>query len=209
MGELGQGLAKGFVKQQLLGGVGDVIFAADDVADGHVGVVDHHHEVVEGVADAVGGGPPGDHHVAAQVGSAPFHRAPHQVVPADDALVVDAETDHRLAALGAESLLLLRGEGAVAIVIAGGAVFGLLALPHLGELRFGGVAAIGVARLEQAGDRGVVEIHPGALDDRFAVPVEAEPVEPFEDVGGVFGLGALAVGVFDAQQELTAVPPGE
>ena len=56
--------AKGLIKQQLFGGVGDVVFAADHMADRHGGIVYHHHQVVEGVADLVGGGPAGDHHVA-------------------------------------------------------------------------------------------------------------------------------------------------
>ena len=56
--------AKGLIQQQLFGGVGDVVFTADHMADRHGGIVYHHHQVVEGVADLVGGGAAGDHHVA-------------------------------------------------------------------------------------------------------------------------------------------------
>ena len=120
MGELGLGQAQGLVEQQLLGGVGDVVFASNHVADLHGGVVHHHHQVVEGVADLVVAGAAGDHHVAAQVGTAPAHFAPHHVLPADRASVVDAEADHRLATLGDEPLLLFSCELAMAVVVARG-----------------------------------------------------------------------------------------
>ena len=46
------------------------------------------------------------------------------------------------------------------------------------------------------------------LEDRLAVPIEAEPGQPVED--GVDGVGGrtLPVGVLDAQQELAAGVPG-
>ena len=156
MGKERGGVAKGLVEQQLLGGVGDVVLAADHVADRHGRIVHHHHQVVEGIADPVGGGAAGDHHVAAQITAAPAHRAAHQVAPADRAAVVDAEADHRLAALGDEGLLLLGAEVAMAVVVAGGLLAGSLLLAHGGELGLAGVAAVGVARIEQLLDGGAV-----------------------------------------------------
>ena len=203
------GVAKGLVEQQLLGGVGDVVLAADHVADRHGRIVDHHHQVVEGIADLVGRGAAGDHHVAAQVAAAPAHVAAHQVAPADRAAVVDAEADHRFAALGDEGLLLLRGEIAVPVVVAGGLLAGGLLLAHGGELGLAGVAAVGVARIEQLLDGGAVQLHPLALDHGVAVPVQAQPLQALEDVGGVFRFAALFVGVFDAQQEGTAAVAGK
>ncbi|MEY3768613.1 MAG: hypothetical protein RLZZ11_1683, partial [Cyanobacteriota bacterium] len=62
---------EGFVEQQLLGGVGDVVFAADHMGDRHGSVVYHHHQVVEGITDLIGRCPAGDHHVATEIGAAP------------------------------------------------------------------------------------------------------------------------------------------
>ena len=44
-----------------------------------------------------------------------------------------------------------------------------------------------------------------ALDHRVVVPVNAKPLEAFEDVLGEFRLGSLLVGVFNAQQEATVL----
>ena len=56
---------QGFVEQQLLGGVGDVVFAANHMADRHGGIVNDHHQVVERITDLIGRCTPGDHHIAA------------------------------------------------------------------------------------------------------------------------------------------------
>ena len=201
--------AEGLVEQQLLGGVGDVVFAADHMADGHGGIVHHHHQVVEGVADLIGGSAAGDHHVAAQVGAGPAHLTAHQVGPGDHGVIVDAEADRGFAALGDVGLFLLRAEVAVAVVVAGGAVLGGLSLAHLGELGFAGVAAVGPAGVEQLLNGGPVLGDALALDHRLGVPVQAQPLQAVEDVGGVLRLAALLVGVFDAQEELTALAAGE
>ena len=139
---------EGLVEQQLLGGVGDVVFAADHVADGHGDVVHHHHQVVERVADLIGRGPAGDHHVTAQVAALPGHLPAHQVAPGDAGGVGDAEADRGLAPLGDVGLLLLGAQVAVAIVVAGGLLVGGLLLPHGGEFRFAGEAAVGVATIQ-------------------------------------------------------------
>ena len=62
MGELRHVGAERPEEQDVLGRVGDVVLAADDVADRHVGVVDDDHEVVERRAIAAD-----DDQVAAQV----------------------------------------------------------------------------------------------------------------------------------------------
>ena len=43
VGELGGGFAQRLVQQQLLGRIGDVILAANHMADRHEGVIHHHH----------------------------------------------------------------------------------------------------------------------------------------------------------------------
>ena len=209
MGKERRGVAEGLVEQQLLGGVGDVVFAADHVADRHGGVVDHHHQVVERIADLIGRGAAGDHHVAAQIAAAPAHLTAHQVAPGDRAGIVDAEADHRLAPLGDQGLLLLGAEVAVAVVVAGGPLAGGLLLAHGREFGLAGVTAVGVAAIEQLLDGGAVQGHPLALDHRLTIPLQAQPLQTLEDVGGVFGLAALLVGVLDAQQEVATQVAGE
>jgi hypothetical protein len=151
----------------------------------------------------------GNHHVAAEVPAGPAHLAPHQIGPGDDRLVVHAEANRGFPAFGDVGLLLFGAEIAMAVVVAGGAVLGGLALPHLGEFRFAGVAAVGLAGIQQLLNGGAVLSDALALDDGLAVPVDAEPLQAFQDVGGVFGLAALLVGVLDPQQELPAVMPRE
>jgi len=55
--ELGQGPAEGLVDGDLLGSVGDVVVATDDVGDLHEGVVDGDHVVVNGDAARNPSGP--------------------------------------------------------------------------------------------------------------------------------------------------------
>src|SRR5207244_12424132 len=50
----------------------------------------------------------------------------------------------------------------------------------------------------------LVSLHPGALERRLLVPVEAQPGETVEDDARVLVGGAGPVGVLDAEQELTA-----
>ena len=145
VGEHGHLGAQGRVEQQLLGRIGDVVFAADHMGDGHGGVINDHHEVVERITDLIGGGPPGDHHVAAQIGASPTHGATHQVGPGDRGAIVDAEAHRGLPALGDKGGLLPRGEVAVAVVVARGLFSGCLELPHGGELGLRGIAAVGMA----------------------------------------------------------------
>ena len=47
-----------------------------------------------------------------------------------------------------------------------------------------------------------------AANLRTFIPVDAEPAQPIEDSGDHLGLGALHVGVFDAQDERAAVTTG-
>ena len=96
----------------------------------------------------------------------------------------------------------------MAVVVAGGLLAGCLLLPHGGEFRLAGVAAVGVAGGKQLLDGGPVLADASALNHGFAIPLQPQPLQPFEDVGGVFGLAALFVGVFNAQQKLTAQAAG-
>ena len=136
MGEFRQGQPQGFVEQQLLGGVGDVVFTADHMGNGHGGVIHHHNKVVERVPDLISGSAACDHHVAAQVAAAPAHGPAHQVVPLDAAAVIDAEAHRGLAAFGLIGGLLLGAEVAVAVVVTGRLLAGHLRFAHGVQLLF-------------------------------------------------------------------------
>ena len=192
----------------MLGGVGDVIFTADHVGDCHGGVINHHHKVVEGIADLVCRCPSGDHHVATKIAARPAHLTAHQIVPSDGCCIVDPEADRGFPAFGDVGPLLLGAEVAVAVVVAGGTVFCCLPLPHFGELGFRCVTPVGQSFLKQRGNGLPVLTDPFALHHRLGVRLNAQPTQTLEDVLGVFRLAAFFVGVFNAQQELTAVMPG-
>ena len=197
----GLGQIKGFVKQQLLGGIGDVIFSADHMGDGHGCVIHHHHQVVKRISDLISRCPSGDHHVAPEVGAAPTHRSAHQILPENLSVVIDLEADDRLPSFGLERGFLFRREVAMSVVVSRSLIGGFLGLAHRLQLLFTGVAAIGEAFVEQGLNRCSVLIHPLALDDGVLIPVDPEPLQTFKDVAGEFRFGPLFVGVFDAQKE--------
>ena len=94
MGELGHIGAEGAEEQDVLGRVGQVVLAANDMADGHLGIVDDDGEVVERRAVAAD-----DDQVAAERRGVDLDVAADDVVEGDHARP-DAEADDRLAALG-------------------------------------------------------------------------------------------------------------
>ncbi len=82
-----------------------------------------------------------------------------------------------------------------------GAVESLVCLDVLG----GGVRAVGAAAVEQRPQCLAVALGALGLHDRPFVPVELQPAQRVEDLLDVLGRRALAVGVLDAQQELSAL----
>ena len=166
--------------EQLLRRVGEVVVAADDLGDPHLGVVDGDREVVED--GAVGAGD--DEVVVGGVGEG--DRAVDQVLDDRLAVVGDAQAD------GGAGLL-----GRRAAVAAAGAVLGLPGLDVLG----GGGVAVGGAGLEQLGERRGVAVGAAGLGDRALVVGEAEPLHRVEDLVDVVRGRALAVGVLDPQDQ--------
>ncbi len=184
-------------KWDVLGGVREVVLAADDVGDAHVDIVaDHRHvigrravraqqdEVVEDVRREV--------HVAA-----------HQVGEAD-VVVRHAET-HGEALAGGDAGGDLRGREAQAgarVKEGHATLLGLGAL--LGEQLGGAEAAIGRARRQQLLAALAVPGQPLALQERPFVPRRADPGQRRQDLASHRGVRALAIGVLDAQHERAA-----
>ena len=179
------------------------VFTANHVRDAHVEVVDRVGQVedrrrVAAHDDEVGDRRPVDGHLA-----------PHQVVEPADTVVGRAEAHRHRPTLGPQRLPLTGGEVTRPAVVAGRE----LGRPPLGvhgfELLGGLEALVGEPGLEHRRRGLAVPVEAGALVDRLAVPVEAEPVEHVGDAVGPLWSGPRDVGVLDAQQELAALVTGE
>ena len=85
--------------------------------DLHRSVVDHHHKVVEGIADGVGRRSASDHHVAAEIGLAPLHGATDEILPLDGGLIVDSKTHNCFTTVRLEGGFLFRRQIAMAVVV--------------------------------------------------------------------------------------------
>ena len=107
-------------QQDVLGRVGEVVLAPDDVADRHLGVVDTDREVVQRRAVRAD-----DDQVAAERRRVDLDVAANDVVEGDDALP-DAEADDRLAALGSPLEALAGGQVGAATDVVRRLVGGLL-----------------------------------------------------------------------------------
>ena len=133
-------------QEDVLGGVGEVVLAADHVADRHGGVVDGHREVVQGRAVR-----PKDDEVAAQSRSIDLNVPPNDVVEGDRPIRRNAEAHHRPAPLGLEGASLRRREMSAAAAVSDRLACGLLA-PSLGlELARCAVAVVGLVLRKQPG----------------------------------------------------------
>src|SRR3954468_6792274 len=164
--------------QELLGRVGIVIRAADDMGDARVEIVHDDREVVH--RRSVG---PSDHEVVHEA-VLEVALAANQVVYPRRALVRDAQA-HRSGAL----------------VLAPEALVAAVALLEGVDLFAACRGAVGVARVEKSLDDLGVPVGSLRLEDGIAVPVELEPLQRLEYLLDVLGRGALAVGVLDPQDE--------
>ena len=202
-------------QQDVLGRVREVVLAADDVGDLHRRVVDDDREVVQ--RRAVGAD---DHEVAAEVADVELDVAAHDVVEADHALA-DAEAERAAPALGLAGAPLLGGQVRAPPDVARRLLGRLLGLAVRVELLGRAVAGIGEVVGEQAlRGRGVARqaLHLAVRRVRAAgrlagdlgtlVPVQAQPVQPVEDVLLELERAAGDVGVLEAEDERAADVPG-
>ena len=191
------------INQNLLGGVGEVVGAANDVGDAHVEVVGHHAQVVGGLA------------VAAQqdkvfdllVGH--FHPARHQVVEGGAAFLRHNEAQRvALAALQPRRHFFRRQPPTTPVVL--GRAAGLLRLlATLLELLRRAKARIGVAGGAQSLGQGVIAFEALRLEIRPLVPIQPQPAQAIEHRLDQLGAGAVGVSVFDAQDKDAALIAGE
>ena len=168
------------------------------MGDRHRGVVNDHHKVVEGISNLVGWSSACDHHVAAKVGTPPAHGTAHKIGPANFSLVVNAEADDGFTPLCLKRCFLFRREMAVAVVVARCLIGGFLGLTHRFQFLFVGVAAVGQALIQQGLDGGAMLFDLFALDNGLFIPINAEPLKPFQDVLRELRFRPFLIGVFDS-----------
>ena len=196
-------------QHHLPGGVGDVVFPADDVGYLHPRVVHDDREVVgvatvgaldDEVTDNVGGKGDGavdeivEHHVTLR----------------------HAEPDGGLFSAGQPRLDLFLSQMAAGAVVLGHLTAGELLLLLLIQEFLRAEAAVGQTFGQKLLDGGFVEIGPlalavgtvGSADIGTFVGPEAEPGQVVDDAGVVLGGRPLEVGVFDAQHHGALVVPG-
>ncbi len=165
--------AERFVDLLLPGAIGEVIVAADDVADVHIVVVDHDGQHVGRIA--VGA----QQHQIVEVGVLPDDAActwsSITVSPASGAL----EPDHRLD----PGRRVGRVAVAPASVVKLGAALAPCGLAHGGEFLRRGVTAIGLALGQELLGDLAVALRARKLEHDVAVPGEAEPGQPVDDGG--------------------------
>ncbi len=202
VGVAGGGASQRPDHHHLLGGVGDVVLAAQHVGDAHV-------EVVHGRGQVVGRGPVRAHDdEVLDRAVLERHRAAHVVLDDGLPLDLDGETPG-----GAHPRGLERGDlGRVAVAAAahhGGAPVGAGGGPLRLELLVALVGRVdGPGRL-QARDGGGVHVPALALAEGPLVPVQPQPGEAAQDLGLALGRRALAVGVLHAQHEGAAGVTGD
>ena len=193
-GNMGEGRcppAAGVEQVELAKGVGQVVVAADDVADLHVMIVDHHRQHVG--RGAVGAQQ--DEVVEPVVGDPDLALDP--VI--DDGLAVlrHLDTHDRLHVGGRASRVAV----APATVVEPGPALGARAPAHLLQLLLRAEAAVGFAVRQEPLRHLGVAVQTRGLELHLAVPVQLEPAQAVDDGVGR-GLGRPgAVRVLDAQQE--------
>ena len=203
-------------QQDVLRRVREMVLAADDVGDPHLGVVHHHREVVERAAVAAD-----DHEVAAEVRDVDLDPAADDVVEGDDPLP-DPEAQGASPALGLAGGPLLRRQRRAAADVLRRELRRLLGGAVGGQLLGRAVARVDEVLREEALGRGRVErqaLHLAirrvraarflAGDLRAFVPAQPEPVQALEDVGLEGERAARLVRVLQPQDERPADVAGE
>ena len=209
-------VAEGTEQEDVLRRVGQVVLAADDVADLHRGVVHDHREVVERRAVAAD-----DDEVATERRRVDGDVATDEVVELDEALG-DAKAERRAPALGLERRPFGGRQVCAAAVVTGRQMGRFLPLSLDIELLGGAVAGVGHVGFLEPLRRGRVERQPlhlavrgvwatGGLtgDLGTLVPDESQPMEPVQDVLLVGDRAPGDVRVLEPEDECAAVTPRE
>jgi hypothetical protein len=175
------------------------------MGDLHINVIGHDSQVIKWLANFTLICGSGDHHVAPEITTLPSHATADKILPGDRAVIVNPEPYHREAALGLESCLLLWGEMAMAIIIAGGFAPCSLGLSHGIEFSGSAITAVGKSCFKKGLDGLMVETHAIGLEERSLIPGDVEPAETLKDVLGVFRPRSLYICILNPQNKLATM----
>ena len=195
------------IEQHLFRRVGEVVGAANDVGDAHVDVVDDDAQLVGGHAPLFGVFAGAQEDEVFDFGVVEFAVAEDGV---GEVRFRRSGTRKRMAGFTSGirgfAVAAAAANDAANFFDAGGAVGGVISA----GVFFGGAVAEEGAAVGEAFLGGVVvEGEALRLVERAFVPVEAEPLKAVDDALDEFGLVALGVGVFDAEDHGAALLAGE
>ena len=188
------GRTDGFDQLQLPRGIVEMVGTADHMGDIHIHIVHHHRQHIGGRAVRTQ-----QHHIV-QLAVLEAHIPQHDVMDDGFALLPRLQPHHK----GFAVLFGARRSIAPAAVVAHRVAGGLLFLAHRRQFLRRRIATIGFAFGHQFFGHLAVTRGAGELVEHIAVPVQPHPGHAIEDGGHRFGGGALAVGVFDAQEKSAA-----
>ena len=195
--------SQGAVEKNLLGGVRDVVGATDDMADVHVQIIQHHAQVVGG--HAIG---PNQHEVFDLLGSV-GDPAEDPVLESNFSIAGRLEANHAGQAAGTPLSNQIRRQVSTGAVILPGFSGGGCRLPFGRQLGRRAETAVGLVFAQELLYRLAVALQPLRLQERALVPTKAQPLEGAQDVFHHLRAGALPVGIFNAEDEASALASGE
>ena len=184
--------------RQLAESVVEVIVAADDVRHAHIVIVDHHRQHIGRRAVRT------QQDIVIDLGILHRHPALNRIFDHGFAFLRRFQPDDERCASGRFRRVAVAPAAVVTQWLLGGA----LGRAHLFQFFGRGVAAIGVACIEQLLRHFGMARFAGRLEHGFTVPIESQPVEPGNDrVDGCLSRTGT-VGVFDPEQRLAAMVAG-
>ncbi|KAF5029711.1 hypothetical protein DSECCO2_645740 [anaerobic digester metagenome] len=203
VGEMRRRMAQSLVEEDLAGGVGQVVLAAQDQGHAHVDVVDDHGQVVAGPAVLA------QKHEIAEGSGRDAHVAFDEVGEGDVGLIREAEAHDVGLALGDTVGAFRGGEGCAASAVARGQALGRGFGAFAFEVRFGAEAGVGATVVGQPVHCRMVAVQAQALVPHGPVGGQAQPGQGPEDGRLVGEGGALAVRVLQAQEKAPAALAGQ
>ena len=207
----GLGPAKGPIQMAVQRKGAQPFRAPQHMGDAHQVVVHYHRQVIRGQAVGL------EQHEVVDVFVGYGDVAADEVVHGDAAFAGGFEAHHVRLARGNPAFGLVEGNVSAAAVVAGRLFLAALLGPQFGQAFGRAKAVVRVALLDQLFRVGAIEMRALGLAVRpirpalvgAFIPFQAQPAQVVHEI--LLGLGheAFAVGVFDAQDELTAGLAGQ
>src|ERR1700688_224800 len=184
------------VQQNLFGSIGKMIGAANDMRDAHVNVVDHHAELIHGLAEFFVTLAGAQQHEVFDIVVGEFGVAEDHVVESCFSADGDFEANRGLGSRRRRLSIAAAAAHHAANLAAFAAIFGVVAA----DIFFSGAVTEKSASVGEAFFcGGAVNFRALGLIKRAVIPIEAQPVQSAENAFDEFGLVAFGIRVLDAQ----------